>query len=275
MRARNLKPGFFKNEDLAEIDPLGRILFTGLWCMADRDGRLEDRPKRIKAEILPYDNCEIDKLLWVLATKAFIQRYAINGYNYIQITNFHKHQNPHMKEAESTIPAPDSHGANMVIAPEEHGSSPADSFNLIPDSLNLDTDSLYKPCQKSDDFRPRTFSLENLAKLWNEKAPNPLARVHTPFKRSPTKLKKLASTLNRNPQREFWVDVFTILPTRPFLLGVNDRGWRATFDFVVEHAEEIIDGKYAGTKQEGMTLERAAGPMTWLAKREAKRNEAD
>ena len=29
MRSRNLKPGFFKNELLAECDPLARILFEG------------------------------------------------------------------------------------------------------------------------------------------------------------------------------------------------------------------------------------------------------
>ena len=62
VRARNLKPGYFKNEGLADLPPLARILFAGLWGMADREGRLEDRPKRIKAEILPYDNCDTDKL---------------------------------------------------------------------------------------------------------------------------------------------------------------------------------------------------------------------
>ena len=49
-RARNVKPGFFKNELLAECEPLARILFEGLWCEADREGRLEDRPRRLKAE---------------------------------------------------------------------------------------------------------------------------------------------------------------------------------------------------------------------------------
>ena len=48
-RARNIKPGFFANENLAECDPLARLLFAGLWCLADREGRLEDRPKRIAA----------------------------------------------------------------------------------------------------------------------------------------------------------------------------------------------------------------------------------
>ena len=51
MRARNLKPGFFQNEYLADLPPLARILFCGLWCSADRNGRLEYRPKKIKAEI--------------------------------------------------------------------------------------------------------------------------------------------------------------------------------------------------------------------------------
>ena len=49
-RARNIKPGFFLNEELGVLPPLVRILFAGLWCIADRDGRLEDRPKRIKME---------------------------------------------------------------------------------------------------------------------------------------------------------------------------------------------------------------------------------
>jgi hypothetical protein len=68
MRARNIKPGFFKNEELATKDPLARILFEGLWCMADREGRLEDRPARIKAEVLPYDECDIEPLLSSLAS---------------------------------------------------------------------------------------------------------------------------------------------------------------------------------------------------------------
>jgi len=66
MRARNLKPGFFKNDRLAEIEPLGRLLFAGLWCMADSRGRLEDRVLRIKAEVLPYDSCDCDALLTIL-----------------------------------------------------------------------------------------------------------------------------------------------------------------------------------------------------------------
>lgn len=147
MRARNIKPGFFKNDELAELDPLARILFAGLWCIADREGRLEDRPKRIKADVLPYDDCDVDALLDALADAGFILRYEAGSVGYIAILAFAKHQNPHKNEAPSSIPAPTScdqgdtapeqHSTSTVQAPEQHQSNPADS--LIPDSLIPDT----------------------------------------------------------------------------------------------------------------------------------------
>lgn len=129
-RARNIKPGFFTNDVLAECSALARILFQGLWCHADREGRLEDRPRKLKAEILPYDECDIDELLCQLEKRGFIIRYSHDAERFIQVVNFCKHQNPHVKESESTIPAPCLSGSK----PEQAALIP-DSLNLIPDSL--------------------------------------------------------------------------------------------------------------------------------------------
>lgn len=128
-RARNIKPGFFTNDVLAECSALARILFQGLWCHADREGRLEDRPRKLKAEILPYDDCDAEELLCQLESRGFIIRYSHGDERFIQVVNFCKHQNPHVKESESTIPAPCLSGAK----PEQAGLIP-DSLNLIPDS---------------------------------------------------------------------------------------------------------------------------------------------
>lgn len=106
MRARNIKPGFFKNDDLAELDPLCRLLFVGLWCMADREGRLEYRPKRIKAEVLPYDTINIEDYLCSLEGKGMLAKYEVDGIEYLEIVGFHKHQNPHHMEVPSEIPHP-------------------------------------------------------------------------------------------------------------------------------------------------------------------------
>lgn len=106
MRARNIKPGFFRNEELVELDPCCRLLFIGLWCMADREGRLEDRPRKIKLEVLPYDDVDPDRLLQDLHDSGLIRRYSVNGSGYILVPNFLKHQRPHTNEKASEIPPP-------------------------------------------------------------------------------------------------------------------------------------------------------------------------
>lgn len=103
-RARLLKPSFFTNDALGEVEPLGRLLFAGLWCLADREGRLQDRPRRIKAEVLPYDDVDVDRLLGELAARSFVVRYEVGGERYIQVNAFNRHQKPHYKEPASTIP---------------------------------------------------------------------------------------------------------------------------------------------------------------------------
>lgn len=109
-RIRTIKPDFFKNEDLAELPAMARLLFIGLFTLGDKRGRLEDRPKRIKAELFPYENIDIEKYLEQLFEKKFIIRYSVffenENLNLIQITNFEKHQRITGKESltESAYP---------------------------------------------------------------------------------------------------------------------------------------------------------------------------
>lgn len=107
-RTRQIKPGFFKNEKLAELDPVCRLIFIGLWGLADREGRLEYRPKRIKAEVLPYDDLTCTVLasyLHQLSTAEVLDLYGYeNKLDFIQITNFTKHQHCHKDEQPSKLP---------------------------------------------------------------------------------------------------------------------------------------------------------------------------
>jgi hypothetical protein len=109
-RARLLKPGFFKNEELARLSYLHRLTFEGLWTLADRMGRVEDRPGRIKAELFPYENIDIDPILTGLASAGFIIRYVAQQrgrtFRVLGIPTFLQHQSPHHREPESLLPAP-------------------------------------------------------------------------------------------------------------------------------------------------------------------------
>src|SRR3990167_9159371 len=115
-RIRYLKPDFFKDEDLATLPFEVRLFFAGLWNFADKAGRLEDRPLRLKVDIFPYDKVDIDKCLSLLtkpkngSQKPFIQRYEVNGERFIQIINWDKHQKPHHTEADSKLPPAPPYG---------------------------------------------------------------------------------------------------------------------------------------------------------------------
>lgn len=126
-RARNIKPGFFTNEDLVELPFSTRLLFIGLWTLADRAGRLEDRPKKIKMAIFPADNVDVDAALNELQESGFLLRYECSCGRYIQVLAFSKHQSPHRDEKASTIPAPYEHGANTVQTQDVHAANPPDS----------------------------------------------------------------------------------------------------------------------------------------------------
>ncbi|VVS95339.1 hypothetical protein [Desulfoluna spongiiphila] len=118
MRARNIKPGFFCNEELAECTFPARILFAGLWCLADREGYLEDRPKKIKIQIFPADSVDCEALLCELSDAKLIARYPGDDGKYIWIPSFRSHQNPHRREKPSKIP-PHPEDAEKRTEPEE------------------------------------------------------------------------------------------------------------------------------------------------------------
>jgi hypothetical protein len=140
LRSRNIKPGFFRNELLATLPMATRLLFIGLWQEADREGRFEYRPRRLQAEIFPYNpDVDIEAGVHQLARLGFLHIYKVENWDCPigQIVNFKKHQTPHHTEKQSTLPACSNF---TVSSPLTHGEYPSDS--LIPDSLIPDSKSV-------------------------------------------------------------------------------------------------------------------------------------
>ena len=140
-RARNIKPALYKNEDLAECSLFARLLFPGLWMLADREGRIEDRPKRIKGELFAYDSVEVDPLLDELQTWGFIERYVSDGKRVISICKFLEHQSPHGKESDSEFP--DKHGVYKVHERNDKNGCVTGEFKT---KYNNDTGTVQVPC---------------------------------------------------------------------------------------------------------------------------------
>ena len=178
MRARNIKPGFFKNEQLAELPAEARLLYIGLWMMADREGRLEDRPRRMKMEIFPADSYECEPLLLGLEREGLIIRYTVDGGRYIEIPRFKDHQSPHHTEKDSVIPPPDS-GKEAAFKSDDSGNNGGGSAT-IPGALQEHNEN-NGPGTGGHSGHSRNRSPLNPDSL------NPESRILNPEKNAPTK----------------------------------------------------------------------------------------
>ena len=110
-RSRLLKPDFFDDEKMADLPFGARLLFEALWTLADREGRLEDRPEKIAAFAFPYDKPiqkrarrESPDYLDALVAAGCVVRYEVNGQRLLWLPNWDKHQKIHEREAQSVLP---------------------------------------------------------------------------------------------------------------------------------------------------------------------------
>ena len=95
---RIIKPEFFLDDRLAELSPLERLAFIGMWTIADDDGAMVNRPKRLKVQILPYDECDFRSILERLETCGFIAFFGGETEDlFISIIDFEFHQNLHQE----------------------------------------------------------------------------------------------------------------------------------------------------------------------------------
>lgn len=247
-RARNIKPGFFKNEDLAECSPWARLCFAGLWTLADREGRLEDRPKRIKGELFAFDSVDVEQMLTELEGRGFLVRYRNLDGSFIQIYKFLTHQSPHYSEKDSVIKPPElpesaehqdteKPATSKKVHPIKRGSQPPDS--LIPDSPN--PDSLNNPPGVLTDTAP---PLETLSPETPPPKPKP---AKTP-KPEPVPIETLiAAGLDEQTAAEFVAHKAAVkAPLTPRAWADHQReaakaGWTAK-----EAAEKVLAKQWKG-----------------------------
>lgn len=255
-RSRNIKPGFFRNELLVELPFEYRLLFVGLWTLADRAGRLEDRPTKIRMEVFPADAVDVEAGLQALHDRGFIARYTVGGQKLVQVVAWAKHQNPHHREAESTLPAqcePEAITPCMAVepealpgpAPERHGPAVLIPDSLIPDSLQeqvaiatLSPDGAAPACPHSD-----------IIALYHEHLPaNPRIKVW-----DGERAKALRTRWREDPKRQsldYWRRLFLHCAASDFLTGrVQGRDGRSFLpglDWMVNRTNfaKIIEGRY-------------------------------
>jgi hypothetical protein len=120
-RIRTVKPDLFKHVSLFEAEqktglPL-RAAFIGLFCCCDREGCFRWQPRRLKVDILPYDELDFEKVLNALRDCGFVWQYYYEGELYGCIPSWASHQRKNKKEAASTLPCLNANGDIVFESP--------------------------------------------------------------------------------------------------------------------------------------------------------------
>jgi len=119
-RKRQLDPEFFTDEDMGSLPALGRLFYQGLWCLAEDTGVFEVRLRKLKVEILPYDEeANVETYYQQLKEMGKIIEYEQDGKRCGFIKSFHKRQSITHPSA-SQLPLP-----------------PDPYYRFIPESIRL------------------------------------------------------------------------------------------------------------------------------------------
>lgn len=91
-RIRTIKPEFWVDEKIVELDPWARLLFIGLWNFADDQGYIEYSPKRIKMQIFPGDTTDVVPLLARLLEDGLLAAYDSPMGRVLHVQSWARHQ---------------------------------------------------------------------------------------------------------------------------------------------------------------------------------------
>lgn len=118
-RMRSIKPEFFADQDLAEELPSrdARLLYIGLWGLADEHGRLRGDARSIKGQLFAYDDDLtpdiIDKLIEMIAESGRAVRYRVGKAIYLFLPKLAEHQRLEPEKTPSRLPGPDDEQAEL------------------------------------------------------------------------------------------------------------------------------------------------------------------
>ena len=112
-RRRMIDPKIWKSEDFGTLTILARMLFIGMFSLADDEGRGQASPAFLRANIFAYDDglrlADVDKALQEVGNKMSVELYAHMGKQYYSLTRWKKWQVVN-RPYSSQLPPPPSSG---------------------------------------------------------------------------------------------------------------------------------------------------------------------
>ena len=124
-RKRMIDPNIWQSEDFSKLSTLGKLVFIGLFSLADDEGRGRSNPVYLKSTLFPYEegirSTDIDKTLSEISSNMSVIFYSCDGSSYYSLYNWNTWQKID-RPTESKIPKYDE--KTMKVLFDEHSTSP-------------------------------------------------------------------------------------------------------------------------------------------------------
>ena len=232
-----IDPNIWQSEDFSKLSTLGKLVFIGLFSLADDEGRGRSNPVYLKSTLFPYEegirSTDIDKTLSEISSNMSVIFYSCDGSSYYSLYNWDTWQKID-RPTESKIPEYDENKMKRLFDEQSTNNRRVISPNkkIIEDNKNI--------------------KKENR---------NKVVEIYNTFCTNLPQVQKLTDKRNKTIDKflkEFSIEqleeICKIANVSEFLTGNNDRNWKADFDFIMrtDKATAILEGKYSSTKKGGI-----------------------
>lgn len=106
-RKRMIDPNIWQSEDFGRLSTLAKLVFIGLFSLADDEGRGRCNPVYLKSTLFPYEegirSADIDKTLSEISSNMSVVFYSCDGSSYYSLYNWNTWQKID-RPSESKIP---------------------------------------------------------------------------------------------------------------------------------------------------------------------------
>lgn len=226
-RKRMIDPTIWQSEDFGRLSTLAKIVFIGLFSLADDEGRGRCNPVYLKSTLFPYEenirSTDIDKTLSEISSNMSVVLYSCDGSSYYSLLSWDTFQKID-RPSQSKIPEYNKNTMKLLF--DEHSTS---------------NRRVFAPNIKEDNRKEIEDKRNRIKEKYNSICTN-LPQIQKLTDKRKTAIDKFLKEFTEEQFEQICIKA----NESDFLTGNNDRKWKADFDFLmrIDKATNIFEGKY-------------------------------
>lgn len=226
-----IDPNIWQSEDFSKLSTLAKLVFIGLFSLADDEGRGRCNPVYLKSTLFPYEegirSADIDKTLSEISSNMSVIFYSCDGSSYYSLYNWSTWQKIDRPSQSKIIEYDEKTMQRLFV---EGSSKPRRGVS---------------PKRKEDNIKEKEEKRIRIKDIYNTNCSN-LPQVQ---KLTEKRNKAIDSFVKEFTEEQF-TQICQIANNTDFLVGKNKEGWKADFDFLmrIDKATNVLEGKYDNSK---------------------------